>query len=100
MPTDRWKYTRSYAMDGNFMAKHLKMQNPEDDVHLRDGTSFLATDQPYKDKHAMSTMPSTMPTWLSSRWRPPASEPQHALSMDALYLIQSLIFRKERGKLL
>jgi hypothetical protein len=41
-------------MDGNFTAEHLKMANPEDDVRLRDGAGFLATDQPYKDHLAVA----------------------------------------------
>jgi hypothetical protein len=41
-------------MDGNFMAKHLKMQNLEDDIHPQDSASFVATDQPYKDHLAVA----------------------------------------------
>ncbi|KAH9917410.1 uncharacterized protein B0H18DRAFT_913487 [Fomitopsis serialis] len=45
---DRWKFTQTFVMDGNFSAEHLKMRRPQDDVSLADGHGFMVTDGPYK----------------------------------------------------
>ena len=37
-------------MDGNFAAEHMKMRNPEDDVHLADGDGFFVESTDYQ-KH-------------------------------------------------
>lgn len=36
-------------MDGNFSAEHQPMKNPQDDVRLVDGQSFMVTSRPYKE---------------------------------------------------
>jgi hypothetical protein len=52
LPSDliefRWLYTRSYVMDGNFSAEHLKMRRPDTDVRLSDGLGFMVTSGDYK----------------------------------------------------
>ncbi|KAI1784369.1 hypothetical protein LXA43DRAFT_901749 [Ganoderma leucocontextum] len=50
---ERWKYMVRIIMDGNFSAEHQRMKNPQDDVRLADGHSFMVTSQPYK-AHLMS----------------------------------------------
>ncbi|KAG1726354.1 uncharacterized protein EDB91DRAFT_1239662 [Suillus paluster] len=40
----RWKYTRSFVMDGNFKAEHLHPMKPFDEVWLSDGLGFMAAD--------------------------------------------------------
>ena len=37
-------------VDGNFHADHLKMQYPNDDVALADGSAFMVETEPY-EKH-------------------------------------------------
>ncbi|KAG1834003.1 hypothetical protein DFJ58DRAFT_918032 [Suillus subalutaceus] len=39
--TPRWKYTRSFVMDGNFKAEHLHPMKPFDEVWLSDGLGFM-----------------------------------------------------------
>ena len=36
-------------VDGNFHADHLKMQYPEDDVALADGSAFMVETGPYEE---------------------------------------------------
>ncbi|KAI0739708.1 hypothetical protein C8Q80DRAFT_1288610 [Daedaleopsis nitida] len=42
------KYTQSVVLDGNFSTQHRRMKNPEDDVALADGHSYMVTEAPYK----------------------------------------------------
>ena len=44
---DNWKYTRGFVADGNFTAAHQKQAQPEDDVWLKDGDSFMTQRGPY-----------------------------------------------------
>lgn len=37
-----------YVVDGNFIAQHMKMQKPEDDVALSDGLAYMAANGPYQ----------------------------------------------------
>ncbi|THH05826.1 hypothetical protein EW146_g9795 [Bondarzewia mesenterica] len=46
---DKWKYMRSFMIDGNFSAEHMKMRNPWDDVVLTDGVGYMVTEGNYKD---------------------------------------------------
>ncbi len=43
-----WTLTRSFVQDGHFLAKHLRMKSPWDDVALSDGSGFMTQDGPYK----------------------------------------------------
>ena len=45
---DRWLFTWSLTMDGNFQINHLKMRNPSDNVCLSSGTAFIVDDVHYK----------------------------------------------------
>ncbi|TFK59126.1 hypothetical protein BDN72DRAFT_781179 [Pluteus cervinus] len=40
-------YMRSFVMDGNFTASHLKQKHPEDDVWLGSGTSIMTARERY-----------------------------------------------------
>ncbi|TFK59006.1 hypothetical protein BDN72DRAFT_781336, partial [Pluteus cervinus] len=42
-------YMRSFVVDGNFTASHLKQKNPEDDVRLTDGTGMMANRSRYQE---------------------------------------------------
>ncbi|KAI1789363.1 hypothetical protein LXA43DRAFT_892969, partial [Ganoderma leucocontextum] len=44
-----WKYMPRIIMDGNFSTKYQPMKNPQDDVRLADGQSFMVTSRPYKE---------------------------------------------------
>lgn len=35
-------------MDGNFTAQHMKMNKPELDVSLSDGTGYMVSEEPYQ----------------------------------------------------
>lgn len=35
-------------MDGNFMAEHMAMRNPDNDVPLSDGSGFMTGTKDYK----------------------------------------------------
>ena len=37
-----------YVVDGNFIAQHMKMQKPEDDVALSDGLAYMVANGPYQ----------------------------------------------------
>ncbi|KAI6007748.1 hypothetical protein F5J12DRAFT_892618 [Pisolithus orientalis] len=39
---------RQYVMDGNFTAQHMKMNKPELDVSLADGTGYMVAEKPYQ----------------------------------------------------
>ncbi|KAI6007523.1 hypothetical protein F5J12DRAFT_905459 [Pisolithus orientalis] len=39
---------RQYVMDGNFTAQHMKMNKPELDVSLSDGTGYMVAEEPYQ----------------------------------------------------
>ncbi|TFK61330.1 hypothetical protein BDN72DRAFT_778352, partial [Pluteus cervinus] len=41
-------YTRSFVVDGNFVANHLKQKRPEDDVWLAAGTGMMTKRGPYE----------------------------------------------------
>jgi hypothetical protein len=43
-----WLYARSLVMDGNFKAEHLYPTNPNDEVWLMDGLSFMVESNRYK----------------------------------------------------
>jgi hypothetical protein len=58
LTTDRWLFMRSFIMDGNFSAEHLKMRQPETDVQLTDGCGFMVTTQNYQAHLAVATEPS------------------------------------------
>ncbi|KAI0038755.1 hypothetical protein FA95DRAFT_1505108, partial [Auriscalpium vulgare] len=45
---------RTFLMDGNFTAEHMKMRRPENDVALRDGLGFFVRRQPYQRHLAAS----------------------------------------------
>ncbi|KAI0742805.1 hypothetical protein C8Q80DRAFT_1238634 [Daedaleopsis nitida] len=53
----KFKYTQSVVLDGNFSAQHRQMKNPEDDVALADGHSYMVTEASYK-AHLKSAMPA------------------------------------------
>jgi hypothetical protein len=40
---------RSFVMDGNFKAEHMKMRRPFDDVAISDGHGFMVGEKRYKD---------------------------------------------------
>ncbi|GBE82431.1 hypothetical protein SCP_0408150 [Sparassis crispa] len=44
----QWKFKRSFVMDGNFSAEHMKMKHPEEDVALSDGQAFMVSQEDYK----------------------------------------------------
>ncbi|KAG1729059.1 uncharacterized protein EDB91DRAFT_1085839 [Suillus paluster] len=46
----RWKYTQSFVMDGNFKAEHLHPIKPYDEVWLSDGLGFMVGKERYQ-KH-------------------------------------------------
>ncbi|TFK64685.1 hypothetical protein BDN72DRAFT_774275, partial [Pluteus cervinus] len=46
-------YTRSFVVDGNFVANHLKQKRPEDDVWLAEGTAMMTKREPYKEHLAL-----------------------------------------------
>lgn len=48
LETPSWLYSRSLVMDGNFKAEHLHASNPEYEVSLMDGCSFIVGDKMYK----------------------------------------------------
>lgn len=43
----RFLYMRSFVMDGNFKASHLRQRRPEDDVCLTRGTGMMAERETY-----------------------------------------------------
>jgi hypothetical protein len=45
----RWLYQRSYVVDGNFHADHVRMKWPEDDVALADGLAYMVETAPYEE---------------------------------------------------
>jgi hypothetical protein len=47
--TPRWKYTRSFVMDGNFKAEHLHPIKPLDEVWLSNGLGFMVGKDRYKE---------------------------------------------------
>lgn len=46
--TTRSTCVRTFIMDGNFKAEHMKMKNPHDDVSLEDGEQFMVAEEQYK----------------------------------------------------
>ena len=44
----RWLYTRSFAIDGNFSAEHLKMRRPEADIALSPGGRYMVEPKRYE----------------------------------------------------
>ena len=44
-----WLYQRSYVVEGNFHADHVKMKQPDDDVALCDGLGFMVETKPYNE---------------------------------------------------
>ncbi|KAI0316544.1 hypothetical protein OF83DRAFT_1060179 [Amylostereum chailletii] len=47
-----WKFMRSFVMDGNFSAEHLRSRAPEDDVVLADGTGYMVATDEYEQRLA------------------------------------------------
>ncbi|EGO30560.1 hypothetical protein SERLADRAFT_364516 [Serpula lacrymans var. lacrymans S7.9] len=45
----RQYHLRTFFMDGNFNAEHMKSKNPHDDVPLANDTAFLTANQPYME---------------------------------------------------
>ncbi|KAF8218463.1 hypothetical protein L208DRAFT_1351219, partial [Tricholoma matsutake] len=45
---EQWVYTWSFAIDGNFTASHQCQKQPEDDVPLTNGQSFMTESSAYK----------------------------------------------------
>ncbi|KIO07157.1 hypothetical protein M404DRAFT_137071 [Pisolithus tinctorius Marx 270] len=39
---------RQYVMDGNFTTQHMKMNRPELDVSLSNGTGYMVAEEPYQ----------------------------------------------------
>ena len=46
--SNRWLYTRSIVIDGNFSAEHLKMKQPEEDVPLSPGGRYMVEPERYQ----------------------------------------------------
>jgi hypothetical protein len=49
MLIDRWLYTRSETLDGNFQINKLKTKKPLDDVALADGKAFMVKEEEYRE---------------------------------------------------
>ncbi|KAG1721504.1 uncharacterized protein EDB91DRAFT_1240303 [Suillus paluster] len=45
---EEWLVMRRYVVDGNFIAQHMKMKIPEDNVSLADGKGYMVTEGPYQ----------------------------------------------------
>ncbi|TFK59289.1 hypothetical protein BDN72DRAFT_734315, partial [Pluteus cervinus] len=52
---DELLYMRSFVMDGNFTASHLKPKHPENDVRLTDGTGMMTSRGNYEDHLSKAT---------------------------------------------
>lgn len=50
----RWVYMRSFVMDGNFSAEHMKMRQPRNDVPLSHGAGYMVAPGPYKTHLAVA----------------------------------------------
>jgi hypothetical protein len=46
-PVSRNEIMRSFVVDGNFTADHIKQKRPDDDVWLNDGTGMMTAREPY-----------------------------------------------------
>lgn len=57
----RWKYTRSFVMDGNFVAEQLNMRRPDGDVVLSTGMGYMTDPAPYK-AHLITASETREPT--------------------------------------
>jgi len=55
---DRWVYMRTFVMDGNFSAQHMKMRIQDNDVPITNGTGFMAETSRYS-KHLMVSRGNT-----------------------------------------
>jgi hypothetical protein len=45
----RWIYTRTFVMDGNFSAEHMKMRRKDDDAAMTNGTGFMTESSRYAE---------------------------------------------------
>lgn len=45
----RWKYIRSFAVDGNFVAVHQQQLRTTEDVWIKNGEGFMTRREPYME---------------------------------------------------
>ncbi|THH14497.1 hypothetical protein EW146_g5832 [Bondarzewia mesenterica] len=83
---EKWKYMRSFVMDGNFSAEHMKMKNLWDDVMLTDKTGYMVTEGNYKDhlQAAIESKDMNMDYSLSGALKTIGDLPQVLIMYDVM----------------
>ena len=64
---DSWLIRRTIAVDGTFVADHIKMRREDLDVALCDGQGFMAAEELYKEYLSVAKEPRLVSRWVT-RW--------------------------------